>query len=109
MRETSKGERDDNIIWAEVRGFRFTRDNDLSHEELKECCTTATSGDIIFRPWTHVCGEEMQLPLVHLIKKKPSGQQWSAHLTQAKRRQNESQRIQQTLKPDSQVGADIVL
>lgn len=91
LKDVSKGEKDDkNVMWAEVRGFRFTTSNGLTHDQLKERCTTATAGDVIFWPWTHEAGGEMLLPVANLVKKKPTATQWAMHLTHAKRRLRES-------------------
>ena len=42
------GDSDSNIIWAEVKGFRFTTGNQLNHDGVMQACMSATSGDVIY-------------------------------------------------------------
>lgn len=84
MKDVKKGDRPDNIIWGEVRGFRFTTDNNLPREDVKVQCMAAIDGDVIFCPWTFEKGPETTLPIKHLVKKMPTQRAWNAHITQAR-------------------------
>ena len=103
-------DRKNNVIWAEVSGFRFDAPAGLGHRGVEDACKAATDGWVLFK----VAGatELQELPLAHIeLKQNGSAgiprKEWAGHL-RALQQALEKNKPKEVICADAQQGYPIV-